>query len=89
MNIEDIETNSQHHQDKQGTSEAVTPPNETAPSTQGQAHSELLSLQGESPFEHRRDGLYLREDKGIRKICSPIQVVALTRDENNSNWGGW
>ena len=38
-------------------------------------------------YDPRDNGLYLIDEHGSRKICSHIKKVALTRDENDDNWG--
>jgi putative DNA primase/helicase len=36
-----------------------------------------------SPYILKKDGLYYEEDW----ICSPLEIVSYTRDENSENWG--
>lgn len=41
-------------------------------------------------FLHRPDGLYAlqkSDDNGVMKVCSPIEIIALSRDPNGIGWG--
>jgi len=40
-----------------------------------------------SPFVRKPDGLYYRVEDNLEKICSPIEVLAMTRDSEGRNWG--
>lgn len=40
-----------------------------------------------SGFFMRKDGLYVENGEGFQKVCSPLEVIACTRDENQENWG--
>jgi len=40
-----------------------------------------------SGFFMRKDGLYVENGDDFQKVCSPLEVIACTRDENQENWG--
>jgi putative DNA primase/helicase len=40
-----------------------------------------------SGFFMRKDGLYVENGEDFQKVCSPLEVIACTRDENQENWG--
>lgn len=40
-----------------------------------------------SGFFMRKDGLYVENGDDFHKVCSPLEVIACTRDENQENWG--
>ncbi|MBY0282037.1 MAG: toprim domain-containing protein [Alphaproteobacteria bacterium] len=40
-----------------------------------------------SGFFMRKDGLYVESGDDFQKLCSPLEVIACTRDENQENWG--
>lgn len=40
-----------------------------------------------SDFDSRDDGVYVLAGDEWQKVCSPLNVVALTRDRDSNNWG--
>lgn len=57
---------------------------------QGERSSPLLNACAASFFEMRPDGLFrlaVGRERPELRVCSPFRIIALTRDERNTNWG--
>lgn len=43
----------------------------------------------ESPFQSTSDGLFIKKSDGLRKLSSPLKVLAMSRDSEGGSWGRW